>query len=47
MNFKKDIKKLIKFKKEMLKYSDIEKTSIKPILNWKNKLQKRTLSYRG
>ena len=41
MNFKKNIKKLIKFKKEMLKYSDIEKTSIKPIVNWKNKLQKK------
>ena len=41
MNIKKNIKKLIKFKKEMLKYSDIEKTSIKPIVNWKNKLQKK------
>ena len=41
MNFKKNIKKLIQFKKEMLKYSHIEKTSIKPIVNWKNKLQKK------
>ena len=41
MNFKKNIKKLMEFKSEMLKYAYIEKNNIKPIINWKNKLQKK------
>ena len=41
MNFKKNKKKLIAFKNEMQKYAYIEKSNIKPIINWKNKLQKK------
>ena len=41
MNFKRNIKKLIKFREEMKKYEHLEKKNIKEIVNWKNKLQKK------
>jgi oxidase EvaA len=41
MNFKKNLEKLIEFKNEMKKYAHIEKSNIKPIVKWKNKLQKK------
>lgn len=34
MNFKRNFKKLINFKKEMDMYAHLENTDIKPILNW-------------
>ncbi len=34
MNFKRNFKKLIKFKKEMAMYAHLEKTDIKSILKW-------------
>ena len=41
MNFKRNIAKLIEFKKEMTKFSYLENNNIAPIVNWKNKLQKK------
>ena len=41
MNFKRNIAKLIEFKKEMKKFSYLENNNIAPIVNWKNKLQKK------
>ena len=41
MNFKRNIKKLLTFKKEIEKYSHLEQTDIKSILTWRNKRQKK------
>jgi oxidase EvaA len=44
MNFKRSTKKLILFKKEMAKYSHLEKSDIKPILSWIKARQKKIKS---
>ena len=44
MNFKRSTKKLILFKKEMAKYSHLEKSDIKPILSWIKARQKKNKS---
>ena len=41
MNFKRNFNKLINFKKEMNKYAHLEKSDIKPVLNWVKKRQKK------
>ncbi len=41
MNFKRNKKSLIKFKREMEKYSHLEKKEINSVIKWKNKLQKK------
>ena len=41
MNFKRNIKKLFAFKKEMGKYNHLEQSDIKSILTWRNKRQKK------
>ena len=41
MNFKRNKKSLIKFKREMEKYSHLEKKEINSVVKWKNKLQKK------
>mgnify|MGYP001363965395 CR=1 FL=1 len=41
MNFKRDLKKLKKFKQELEKFSYLEETNIKKILNWVKKRQKK------
>ena len=40
MNFKRDLKRLNDFKKKLEKFSYLEETNIKPILNWVKKRQK-------
>ena len=44
MNFKRSTKRLILFKKEMEKYSHLEKSDIKPILSWIKARQKKIKS---
>jgi len=44
MNFKRSTKRLILFKKEMEKYSHLEKSDIKPILSWIKVRQKKIKS---
>jgi oxidase EvaA len=44
MNFKRSTKRLILFKKEMAKYSHLEKSDIKPILSWIKARQKKIKS---
>ena len=46
MNFKRNIKRLNMFKKEMAKYSHLEDTNIKPILTWVKERQKKVKRYR-
>ena len=41
MNFKKNKKKLLKFQDDMQKSAYIEKSDIRPIINWRNNLQKK------
>ena len=41
MNFNRKTKSLIKFKKEMEKYSHVENDKIKSVIKWRNKLQKK------
>jgi len=41
MHFRRNIKKLLAFKKEMEKYNHLEQSDIKSILTWKNKRQKK------
>ena len=41
MNFKRNLKKLSSFKKEMKKFEHLEQTDIKPILEWVKERQKK------